>query len=140
MQDEAEHPALSPASGVYFLLDIRGSDMEGTDIKQLLFRIGDELGPKKPSHRVLTQVIVSFDIAAAATVASLILGAWPLLFPRNGPSKCGFKGPFSHRACGQPLRHTEFREAELELVMVCAAGHVTKQRTTRLHISGTSNV
>lgn len=107
--------------------------MEGREFEKLLRAIGDEFGPTKPRHRALVAFVAQFGVAEAIALGSLLIQVWPYIFPKDGPKRCPYPGPLGNRVCGKPLQHTEFKEASQELIMVCTAGHATRQRTKRTY-------
>lgn len=107
--------------------------MEEIDLALLIERIRAEFGDHKPRAQELRPIVIAFGIGDAMSLASLLLGAWAFLFPRNTASKCPHKLYFARRACGLPLISVVYNDTTKELVMHCQNGHKTVQRTTRFY-------
>ena len=85
----------------------------------------------KPPHYLVLDRLLAFGVADAATLASLILSAWPLIFPRDGRPKCPYKGPLTGR-CEARIIHTSYDSKNKQVLLVCEQGHETLQRTPRV--------
>ncbi len=89
--------------------------------------------PVKPPHGLVERQLMGFGVADAATAASLILSAWPLLFPRDQRPKCPYRSPELGPKCGARVVHTFYDRHRQELIMVCEVGHETVQRKPRIY-------
>lgn len=107
--------------------------MEEIDLTPLIERIRTEFGDYKPKAQELRPVVMAFGIGDGMSLASLLLGAWAYLFPRNTAPKCAHKLYFAGKACGSPLISIVYTDTTKELVMHCQSGHKTVQRTARLY-------
>lgn len=107
--------------------------MDEIDLALLIERIRTEFGDYKPKAHELRPVVMAFGIGDAMSLASLLLGAWAYLFPRNTAPKCPHKLYFAGKACGLPLISIVYNDTTKELVMHCENGHKTVQRTTRFY-------
>ena len=110
------------------------------ELLESLRQLGEQYGhrpgsrfPIKPPVGAVEQRILAFGIVDAATVASLILGVWGILYPPDARSKCTFSGQLPGKRCGAPILHTEYDRTNRELVMVCAAHHQIVQRKPRVY-------
>lgn len=83
---------------------------------------------QKPPHAVLQSHLMQFGLADAA---SLILGIWPIMFPRDGRPKCPFKGPMTG-PCRSRIIANSYDRLNKEVVLMCEEGHETVQRKGRI--------
>jgi hypothetical protein len=87
----------------------------------------------KLPHGLVETTLLSFGVAEAATAASLILSAWPLIFPRDGRRKCPHSSRMSGARCRARIVHTSYNATDQELEFVCEAHHRTVERRPRIY-------
>ena len=87
----------------------------------------------KLPHGLVQNTLLSFGVAEAATAASLILSAWPLIFPRDGRRKCPYSSRMSGARCRARIVHTSYNATDQELEFVCEAHHRTVERRPRVY-------
>ena len=87
---------------------------------------------RRPPKREVEARIMSFGLLEAATITSLILAAWPLMFPRDQRQKCQYESRMSRARCKSRIVATNYDRSSKELVFICESGHETVQRTPRL--------
>ena len=108
--------------------------MEEIDVLGIIADLREEFPyPYKPRVRQVQERLIAFGVNDAIGLASLIIGVWSYLFPRNLTPKCPHKLYFAGHACGSPLVSVIFDEVNKQLVMHCQNGHKTVQRTSRLY-------